>query len=156
MHSLSNLIAEIDERNIAIKIGIKHDETRMQYSLKSNTVGSYEKFINELSKYYNSHFARCNSIGGIFSDSEAAQRSKEIVEKEYQSKRKNINNAYNDAHEGTNGGMRAILDIITNSLKMESTHRYIQDAFDRYVSPNSWPDKVQLIRQFIEFCGPHL
>ena len=64
--------------------------------------------------------------------------------------------AYNDAHEGTNAGMRAVLDTIAEGLKAESLERYMRDAFDRYVSPNSWEQKVEIIYQFIARCGIHL
>ena len=61
--------------------------------------------------------------------------------------------AYNDAHDGTNGGLRAILDIIAEGLKAESVEDHIRDVFDRYVAPNSWSQKVSIIRQFIQHCG---
>lgn len=64
--------------------------------------------------------------------------------------------AYNDAHDGTNGGMRVVLDTIAEGLKAESVERYIRDAFDRYVAPISWEQKVTIIRQFIARCGIHL
>jgi len=58
--------------------------------------------------------------------------------------------AYRDAHDGTNGGMRIILDIIAEQLKEESVERYIRHAFNTHVDPTSWDQKVDIIRQFIE------
>ncbi len=39
---------------------------------------------------------------------------------------------------------------------MIDLERYIRDVFDRYVAPNSWEQKVEIIRQFIAQCGVHL
>ena len=49
-----------------------------------------------------------------------------------------------------------VLDMIAEGLKAESVERYIRDAFDRHVTPNSWEQKVEIIRQFIAQCGVHL
>ena len=61
-----------------------------------------------------------------------------------------IVSAFNDARDGTNGGVRFILDSLAEQLKAESIERYIRDVFDRNVAPNSWSQKVQIMAQFIE------
>ncbi len=156
MSSLNNLLAELDERTIAQRIGIPHDEARMRYPLGSNTIGSFDEFSWLIADYYNQHFTTCVSYGGSLSASEAGSRAKELLEREYRRRGGDIVMAYNDAHDGTNGGLRLVLDTIAEGLKAESVERYIRDAFDRYVAPNSWEQKVEIIRQFIAQCGVHL
>ena len=152
---INNLLAELDERTIAQKIGIPHDEARMRYSLRSNTVRDFDEFTRTITDYCTRHFTTCVSHGGILSASEASGRAKELLEREYRRRGGDIVAAYNDAHDGTNGGMRAVLDVIAEGLKAESVERYVRDAFDRYVAPNSWEQKVEIIRQFIERFGAH-
>lgn len=154
--SVNSLLAELDEKVIARRVGIPHDEARMQYALNSNTVSTFDEFSLIIGDYYNRHFTRCISNGGRMSASEAAARAKEILEQEYRRRNGDIVTAFNDARDGTNGGMRSILDIISERLKAVSLERYIRDAFDRYVAPNSWNRKVQIITQFINNCGAHL
>lgn len=154
--SIANLLAELDERSIAQRIGIRHDELRMQYPLNSNTVRDFDEFSQIIADYYNTHFTKVISHGGYLTNSEAASRAKELLEREYRRKQGDIVTAFNDAHDGTNGGMRVILDVLSEGLKAESLERYIRDAFDRYVSPNSWEQKVEIIRQFIRHCGVNL
>jgi hypothetical protein len=156
MTSIKNLLADLDEKTIAQRIGIPHDEARMRYSLRSNTIGSFEEFTGLIADYYTKHFTACVSHGGTLSASEAASRAKELLEREYRRRGGDIVTAYNDAHDGTNGGLRLILDTIAEGLKAESVERYIRDAFDRYVEPNSWEQKVEIIRQFIAQCGVNL
>jgi len=151
--SINSLLAELDERTIAQRIGISHDEARMQYHLHANTVASFEEFDQIIGDYYNQHFTACISHGGRLSDSEASSRAKEVIEQEYRRRNLDIVAAYNDAHDGTSGGMRAVLDTIAEGLKAESLERYIRDVFDRYVTPNSWEQKVEILRQFIAQCG---
>jgi len=154
--SINSLLAELDEKTIAQRIGIPHDEARMRYHVHSNTVSSFDEFNWVLGDYYNRHFAACLSHGGNLPVSEAASRAKELLEQEYRKREGDIVTAYNDAHDGTNGGLRIVLDTIAEGLKAESVERYIRDAFDRHVAPNSWESKVEIIRQFIAHCGSFL
>jgi hypothetical protein len=156
MGSINSLLAALDEKNIAREIGIPHDEARMRYSPRSNTIGSFDDFNWIIADYYTAHFTACVSSGGSLSASEAAGRGKELLEREYRRRGGDIVTAYNDAHDGTNGGIRVVLDTIAEALKAESVERHIRDAFDRHVAPNSWEQKVEIIRQFITQYAGHL
>jgi hypothetical protein len=153
MNSLNKLIAAIDEMTVTRKISIPHDEARMHYSPQINTVGSFKEFSNRIADYYNYHFSQCISHGGSLSHTDASGRAKEILEQGYRREQGDLNTAYNDAHDGTNGGLRVILDKIAEHLKTESVERYIRDAFDRFVEPNSWEQKVEIMQQFIARYG---
>lgn len=154
--SLTNLLEELDERNIARRIGIPHDEARMRYRLNSNTVRDFDEFSRLIGDYYNHHTSTCVTYGGSMSSSKASARAKALLEKEYRRRGGDIVMAFNDAHDGTNGGMRTILDVIADGLKAESVEDHIRDVFDRYVAPNSWEQKVNIIQQLIRHCGPIL
>lgn len=155
--SINALLSALDERTIAKEISIPHDEARMNFPLKSNTVRDFDEFNNIIGDYYKYHYSTCVARGGSLSSLEARSGAKEILEREYRRRNNgNINSAYNDAHDGTNGGLRAILDVIADGLKAVSVERYIRDVFDRFVRPTEWDEKVNIIRQFIAHCGTHL
>jgi len=156
MADIRSLLAALDERTIAREVAIPHDEVRMRYPLRSNTVTDFDEFTDMIGDYYNYHFTSCISGGGSLAKTEASGRAKEILESEYRRRGGGITTAFNDAHEGTNGGMRAVLDLLAERLKAESVQRYVRDVFDRQVAPNAWEDKVEIIRQFIVQCGAHL
>ena len=120
MTSVNSLISELDERNIARKIGIKHDEARMSYALENNTVRDFDEYNRLIGNYCNHHFSRCISPGGVLPAAQATSWAKELIEREYRRKGGDIVTAYNNAHDGTNGGVRANLDIIAEGLKAES------------------------------------
>ena len=153
MATINSLLSDLDERVIAQRVAIKHDELRMQYRLTSNIVADFDQFSTTIGDYYNYHFTRCITRGGVLPASDACSRAKELLEVEYRRRHGNIVSAFNDAHDGTNGGMRAALDVIAEALKAEAIERYVRDAFDRHVAPNSWGQKVDIIRQFISWCG---
>lgn len=157
MAMAKNLIRELDEKTIAQEVGILHDEARMRYYLKNNTVKDFDEFEWIIGDYLNHHFSYCISHGGRLPDAQAISWAKELIEKEYRRRGGDIVSAYNDARDGTNGGMRgAVLDIIAEGLKAEAIERYIRDTFDRHVTPCSWNNKVDIIRDFINYCGAFL
>jgi hypothetical protein len=149
MVSIESLLKELDEVTIAKKVGIPNDEARISYYLKKNTVDNFDEFSRTIGDYYNHHFTQCVSRGGGLSISEATGRAKEILDREYRRRDGDVVTAFNDSHDGTNGGLRVVLDTIAESIKTESVERYIRDVFDRHVTPNSWDKKVEIIRQFI-------
>jgi len=153
MGSLDYLLEMLDEQGIARNVSIPHDEARMRYSLRKNTISEFEEFTGVITDYYNHHVSQCVMHGGYLSRTEAAGRAKQILEQEYRRQGGTIVTAFNDAQDGTNGGLRVVLDRIAEALKTESVERYIRDAFDRYVTPNSWEQKVDIMRQFIARFG---
>ena len=146
---IKRILEALDELTIAKEVGLCHDEARMSFSHSRNTVGSFPEFAHVIGQYYNHHFSKCISHGGHLSRSEAEQRAREALESHYRRQNGDIVMAFNDAHDGTNGGLRIVLDAIADSLREEAVTRYVQGVFDQYVLPNSWPDKVEIIRQFI-------
>jgi len=154
--TIATLLGALNERTIARDVAIPHDETRMRFSLSSNTVGSIDEFFARIGEYYSHHHSLCVSKGGKISPSEARSLAKEIVEREYRRHRGNIVSAFNNAHDGTNGGLRAVLDIIAESLKAQAVENYVRDVFDSHVAPDSWEQQVQIIGEFVASCGPYL
>ncbi len=153
MVSIDGLLAELDERSIAKRIGIPHDTARMQYTLRSITVDRFDEFDRILGDYYNHHYAQCVSGGGALSPGDARSRAKQIITNDYRRRGRDLNTAFLDAREGTNGGLRGHLDVIAEALKTESVQHHTRDVFDRYVSPVSWEDQVEIIGQFLQRHG---
>ena len=83
MGSIESLLSAMDELALARTVGIPHDEARMNYSPGRNTVGSFDEFTDVIADYYNYHIGQCVIHGGYLSQTEAAGRAKEILEREY-------------------------------------------------------------------------
>jgi hypothetical protein len=148
MNILDTILAELDEWHILEHITKKHDEARLQYHTRSNTVSTDAEFDDVIADYYNHHFARCISSSGL-SRAEAAGRAKEIIESGYRRKKEDMLTAYSDGKHGYNGGMRAILDMIAEALKEEAIERHIRDVLDRYVAPTGFEEQVAIVRAII-------
>lgn len=153
MGTIHSLLAALDEREIARQVTMAHDEARMRFQLSSNTVGNFEEFAATITDYCNYHYTICISHGGRLSNADAYAKAKDLLEREQRKRGGDIVTVFNDAHDATNGGLRVVLDTIADSLKAEAVERYTTAVFDRHVTPNSWNQKVNIIRQFIACCG---
>lgn len=155
MAAIDHLMSALDERQIAQRVALPHDNARMRFPLTSNTVSDFDEFSDGIGAYYNFHLQAVTN-GASLPRSEAVGRAKEILEQQYRRRNGDIVAAFNDAHDGTNGGMRVLLDTIAEGLKYEFIERYIRELFDRIIAPNAWEMKVEIIRQFIQRCGAYL
>ena len=154
--AIASLIQALDERTIARSVGIAHDEARMNYRLASNTVSDFDEFSRIIGDYYAYHHGRCVAVGGRLSSADATGHAKRILEQAYRRQNGDVTSAFNDARDGVNRGLSGVLDIMAESLKAEAVENYIREAFDRHVTPNSWEQKVEIIREFIQKFGIHL
>ena len=154
MPSIKNLLAELDDKYIAQKVAKFHVHAIAHYPLKQDKVKSFDEFSWVIGDYYNYHFTTCVSNGGKLSLTEAVGRAKEILKQEYRRRGRDIVSAFYDAQNETNDGLYGILNVIAEGLKAEAVERWITEVFDRHVAPNSWEQKVDIIRQFIAYCGP--
>lgn len=156
MAGIMSLLQELDERTLAQRVGLPHDEARVRYTLNGNTVGSFGEFSRLIGDFYDYVYTTCISRGGSMAPSQAQSRAKALLEREYRRRQGDIVTAFNDAHDGTNGGMRHVLDVLTDGLKTEAIELHVRSVFDRHVAPNDWEGKVALIGEFLQHYGPML
>ena len=148
MSVLENILRELDELYIVEHVTKKHNEARMKYTMNKNTVSDDTEFDDVISDYFNHHYTKCVS-GGTLSRADAAGMAKEIISQEYRKKGQDMLKAYADGKDGTNHGMRAILDIIMERLSDEAIERHVRDVIDRYVAPTSFDEQVSIVKEII-------
>ena len=155
MSIIDSLLNEISEETITDKVARLHDAYRMGYSSGSNTVNTYDDFSERIGDYYQGHFAECIAGGVRLPRTEAEGRAKQIIEQNYRN-HGGIEAAYMDCHLGHNGGLRRILDIIADHIKEEAIYHYVRHQFDTHVSPASYEQRVEIMRQFFDRYGAFL
>jgi len=156
MDLIDSLLAALEEQEISRRVGQHHDEARIRYPLRKNTVETFDEFSDILGDYCAFHFAQCVAKGGRLSPAEAAGKAMGILDRQYRRRGGDRMDAFDDALRGTNGGLRSILDVICEDLKAESVEHYILDVFQRHVAPNKWEAKVEFVRKFISRHGASL
>lgn len=156
MVSYNALARALDEREIANRVAIPHDEARARYPLQRNRVSTFDEFTQVITQYYMYHYSACVAPGARLALSDATSEAKQLLESQLRRHEGDIVTFFVRARDGLEGGMRLVLDAIAEGLKSRAVSNYIRDVFDRHVAPSSWEDKVEMIRQFIQQCGPYL
>ena len=64
MSSIDSLCDALDEVAIAGNVGNAHDNARGAYSLRRNTVSSFDEFNDRIADYCSYHIGRCVVQGG--------------------------------------------------------------------------------------------
>ena len=152
MPSVRALLSDLDERTIAQRVGIAHDEARMNYRPRSNTVGSFSEFTDLIGGYVQHHYSRCISHGGRLPRSEAGGRAKNMINQELRRQGGDVVSCFRDCQDGVNGGVRRCLDVLCESMKSEAVEYYTRAAFDRHMPPDNWPLRKEMVSQFIRHC----
>ena len=156
MSKIKELLHALDDQTIAQVIGKDHDNAREAYRPERREFTDINQFFEQIGDCYNSLYTTCVSHGGYLSPAVAIGKAKEILTQHYRREKGNFITAYNDAKSGTNHGLHGIFDLISDSIKAESIEHYMRQVFDQLVTPNSWEEKVEIIREFIVECGLHL
>lgn len=150
------IAARIDERALVRKFGIPIDSARGAYVLVSSTVGSYEEFIDTLAAFYTylqRHLHR--EVVGSPDAATARVKASALLEKVFYGEAAN-KAAYARARDGTDGGMRLVLDLFTEQFKRQEQAEYVQQVFKDALEPMDWNQRVAFMRGAMKRLGPFL
>lgn len=154
MPSLPALRAELSPRAIALGVTQRYDDARALYQLNTNMVADYEAFCSLIGEYYNYLFVRCISNGARLPTPEARSRAQEILARGRRGEGRADVQAFYDVHNGLAGGLRGVLDQISEGLKAEAVDRYVRAVLDRHVRPYSMEDKISITSQILAEVDP--
>lgn len=130
------------------------DEARNAFRVRSNVVAAYPELEELLVDFYVHVYARCVVKGGTLPRSKALYEVRRILEHEFRRER-GVMGAFNHAVDGTEGGVRGLLDRILEAMKNEAAEAYTRGVLDQFVKPVSWEDKVEFIRTMLAGCDSH-
>jgi len=156
MTLLDELAYALQETTVARRVGTIHDKAREDYQCGVDRVSDWDSFKNVIADYYTYHFARCVAHGGRLSRAEAWGKAKEIIEREYHRRRSDIHGAFADARDGTNGGVRVLLNTVAEGIKATSSEYYMIDEIDSRIPPNDFTRKTQVVREVMDRLGVRL
>jgi len=156
MPNIDELVYSLQDTTVARRVTLAFDEAREQYRLPCLTAPNWFVFQDTIADCFQFLYGRCVAQGARLPRTEALGMAKETIEREYRRRRSDITGAFADAREGTNGGMRGVVDAMAEGLKAQSVTRYAADVFDSRVAPNDFEAKVDIIRQFIARFGHQL
>lgn len=140
------VIAEINELAIAENFGLRIDSARASFILNSVTVGSYEEFLETITSFY--IHLRCHENSKPVESIDPQRSRNEAIELLENTFRNNggMETALQRARDGTEGGMRKILDEMTDFYKLSQQQKHVTAIFRQSIDSLSWDERVEFMR----------
>jgi hypothetical protein len=144
-HTLQTILEEISQSALAARIGISIDQARAGFTLDPELPASFEAFSQTISRFY-LHLVR--GPDGLVPDScleSAADEAFALLGRTFPGER-GVEEAWSNVREGLSGGLRVVLDRMTEQYKKERYVRYVNRVLKEALDPLDWEPKVTLMR----------
>lgn len=154
--AFDTVVDQIDEQSIAREIGIPIDSARSSYILESSTVDTKEQVIDILQAFF-VHLHRHMAAHPIQALDMIQVRSETIalLQRSFRDKG-GEQAAFVRAMDGTQGGIRSVLDILTEQYKAEKRSAYVQRVFTDAIAVMEWDERVEFMRGAMKRLRPFL
>ena len=150
------VISLISEAALAQKFYIPIDSARGSFILEKSTVASWDQFEETLVAFF-IHLQRHLSATVIYTVDHQHARTKALalLDSTFQNQG-GRQQAVAQAIDGTRGGIKSVLDALTEQFKREEHYQYIQRVFTDALSPLDWEGRVAFMRAALHRLNPFL
>jgi len=138
--------AQINELAIVRNFGTVIDSARASFILDSVTVDSYEDFLETITSFY-IHLRCYENSKPIESIDQQRYRNEaiELLENTFHNSG-GMEAALQRTRDGTEGGMRKILDEMTDFYKLEQQQKHITAVLRQSIDSLCWNERVEFMR----------
>jgi hypothetical protein len=149
------IISQIDSTALAKTVAMPIDTARATYMLDSLTISSNDEFYDVISAFYlhlQRHFHSASEsvdINTVRADAIA------LVERIFADKG-GFKAAMNEAKDAVTGGMRFILDAMTEQFKAECQAKHVNRVIKEAITPLDIDAQIALISILLKRLAPHL
>ncbi len=147
--AVDTVVSQISSKGLAERIGIPIDTARSTYVLDSLRVVSDEQFFDTIAAFY-LHLKRHISGSSQLTDDVTVRADAiELVERTFVDMGK-LKGAMNEAIDPIHGGMRFILDLMTEQFRKERQKAYINRVIKEALSPLDVHAQLSFISALIQ------
>jgi hypothetical protein len=149
------VISEINERALSEKIGVPIDEARNSFTGAKVQVGSYAEFNQTIEAFYAHLLLHTEGLVGSVEGMPAGKDAQQLLKRAF-SRRGGYEAALAEATEPTRGGLRYVLDILTDRFKMDKQENHVYGVLRDALDVGDMDAKREFMRVFRERVGPKL
>ncbi|MBT3379370.1 MAG: hypothetical protein HN742_26460 [Lentisphaerae bacterium] len=142
--ALVALLDKISAQSLAERVGLPVDAARASYVLDSVLVRSADEFFEATGAFYFHLLRSLDAVGPGSTAKDLGPEAHDIIEEAFR-REGGIRAAVVEGMEGTSGGMRSVLDRMTELLKSKKREQFIRYAFGQALDPLDYDGRVELI-----------
>ena len=152
---LQSILSKISVEALARSIGLQVDLARISFVLDSVVVLDFEEFKHLLLAYYIHVLNHLNRVKVPMDFEISSAEVFALLDRAF-SNRGGTKAAFTESMNGFHGGMRLILDQLTDQFKKEEMEKRINQVLRYSFDPIEWGIKVSLIKDLLEKLKPNL
>ena len=142
--TLQSILSEISAETLTNLIGLPIDTARAVYIMDSVTVNSYEEFNETIASFYLHLIRHIRKLAEPVDLEAAGAEAFALLERTF-SKKGGLQAALAEAKNAINGGLRLVLDMVTEQFKREEQEKHINRVLKSALDPLDWKGKVGLM-----------
>jgi len=148
--------AEIGETSLTHKFDIPIDSARASFVLASSTVGSHDEFLGIVESFFIHLQSHMDPDAVTTSDLQQARKEASRLLKRAFWNHGGIRGALARAQAGVDGGVRSVLDTMTERYKAETRAGHIETFLHIAIEAMDHAEQVRFARGAMERLGPML
>ena len=152
---VDSIVSQIDSTSLAKTVGVPIDTARATYRLDSLTVRSNEEFHDVISGFYLHLQRHMHSVSESVDTNRVRDDAVALVERTFADKG-GVTAAMNEACDAIHGGMKFILDCLTEQFKTESQGRYVNRVIRDALGPLDRGAQISFISALLKRLSLHL
>ena len=153
--TLQSILSEISAETLTNLIGLPIDTARAAYIMDSVTVDSYEEFNDTIASFYLHLVRHIRKLPDPVDSNAAGPEAFALLERTF-SKKGGLQAALAEARNAINGGLRLVLDLVTEQFKREEQEKHVNRVLKSALDPLDWKSKVGLMGALMKRLEPHL
>lgn len=144
-----DIILQFKEETIAERIRLPLSEARLTYAMTSITVSSEEDFLKEVPAYYRHVLRHTGRISASADDKSTRLEALALLEKAFAASG-GLKAACSEGLNGTHGGMRFVLDAMTEQMDEDMVKENVATVLDQHIRPLDSTSRHKLIHRVVE------
>lgn len=152
---LSYMLEQLSPAFIEAEITRPYDEARAKYVIESITVETNDEFLDVVTAFFSHILHHTNKIQGSPDQGGISAEALAVLNRTFPGK-KGYNEALSEARNGTRGGLRFLMDAMTEYLKQEAREKHILKTFKENIDPLDFVAKTRIIEEIIRLSGHFL
>jgi hypothetical protein len=149
------ILSEIGRDTLIKTIDLPIDSARASFCLDKVIIHHHDELTQTIAAFYQ-HLLRHMQKGLDAVDRDVAgMEGTALLERSY-AKYGGFSAALQEAKHAGQGGLRFVLDTLTDQFKKEEREKHINYVLKTTIDPLEWEEKVRFIAWFLKHLGPNL
>ena len=153
--AVETVLAEIDGQTLTEKIRQPLDAARSCYCLDSVVIADYHEFCDTIGAFYLHLLRRVVGMAPTADSHALSADALALVEQAF-ARQGGSAGALAEAKEATGGGMRLVLDKMTEQLKQDMQTKHVSRVLKDALDPLDWDAKVRFMAALLHRLRAHI